>query len=169
MFCIDGGFVCNSAFRYEGRVRDAIKNFKFSNVKRGAQVFDVWLSKVKNYSGKINCVCSVPMFENRQKERGYNQSEVLARSLAQILGLPFENVIKKTRDNLSQRGLGSDERKENVHDVFSVSSCVKGKSVLLVDDVVTTGATLFECLSLLCLAGAKAAEGLTLANVKLSK
>ncbi|MEW6662191.1 MAG: ComF family protein [Bacillota bacterium] len=101
-------------------------------------------------------VIPVPMSYRRRKERGYNQAELLARALANCLKLPMANCLKKTRETPAQAGLDRQERLQNLFGAFTVTvgGMIRGKEVLLVDDVLTTGATAGECARVLLSAGA---------------
>jgi len=92
-------------------------------------------------------VVPVPMSSRRRLERGYNQAELLARALANSLKLPMANCLAKTRETLAQSGLDRQERLLNLTGAFKVitGEAIWGKEVLLVDDVLTTGATAGEC------------------------
>ena len=93
-------------------------------------------------------VTAVPLHWRRYLERRFNQSTLIARPLARRLGLPFQQVLRRTRPTPSQTGLGRRERQENLRDGFRVATLrargikLQGARVLLVDDVATTGATL---------------------------
>ena len=103
-------------------------------------------------------VVPVPLFPARKKKRGYNQSELLARSFCDKTGFPLDSTsLVRVRDTGSQTKLGRTQRAENMSGAFAVKNpaAVKGKTVLLIDDVVTTGSTLEACAQALRLAGAK--------------
>lgn len=115
--------------------------------------------KEKEWSEALELVVAVPLHEKRLEERGYNQSDYLAEGLAETLKLPFKrNVLKRLYDTPHQIGLSREERLVNLTGAFGVleKAQVLGKTLLLVDDVNTTGATLRECAEMLKQAGAKA-------------
>ena len=96
----------------------------------------------------IDLIVPLPLARKRQRQRGYNQSMELARGISQMTGLPICNeVVRRTRFEKSQTQMHHWERQENVANVFKVRdlSAVSGRHVLLVDDVVTTGATMVAC------------------------
>lgn len=103
----------------------------------------------------------VPMHKKREKERGFNQAEIIAKKLGNVLARvkhkPFKVVplLKKIKDNRTQVGLSPKERKENVEGVFKFWGSFVPQNVLLVDDVYTTGATAKECVKVLRRAGVK--------------
>lgn len=94
----------------------------------------------------FDMVTAVPLNEVRMKERGYNQSALIARHLSEITRIPFnDNVLKRVRNTPSQTKLSRSERQQNVKDAFAVTCDVEGMRILLIDDVITTGSTLNEC------------------------
>ena len=108
----------------------------------------------------------VPMHPVRERVRGYNQSERLARVVAAELGLPLlPRVLVRARSTRPQVGLSEDARRTNLRGAFAVKQPerVAGKTLLLIDDVVTSGSSLHECAAALNAAGAKAVYALTLA------
>lgn len=117
--------------------------------------------------GQADLVMPVPLFPKRRRKRGYNQSELLARVFANeaLLALDTTSLVR-TRDTISQTKLGRKGRLENMIGAFACKapSCVKGKTVLLVDDVATTGATLEGCAIALRKAGAKRVVAYTFAR-----
>lgn len=115
----------------------------------------------------IDLVTCIPLFHVRRRERGFNQSGLLASALARRLGRPCRaNAVRRTRDTLTQTHLTAKERASNVHLAFSVPRppVVFGRRVLLVDDVMTTGATVNECARALKEAGAAQVLVVTLAR-----
>lgn len=111
-------------------------------------------------------VTCVPLHPKRFKERGFNQAEIIARHLAKIYDLRFTNLLQRTRDTSQQVGKSREERLRNLEGAFSVleASILNRKSVLLVDDVWTTGTTLSECAKTLKQSGARSVWGLVLAR-----
>ncbi len=108
----------------------------------------------------------VPLSEERYHERGYNQASLLAKPLAARLSLTFNPyALKRIRHTASQVGLSAHERHQNVIGAFEAETdLVRGKSLLIVDDVMTTGATMKACAQALKKAGAKSAYGVVLAR-----
>ncbi len=110
----------------------------------------------------MDLITSVPLHLTRQRERGYNQAELLARHLARLRDLPYVTVLARTRATEQQVGLDGMQRRANVSNAFSaIPQPVTGKNVLLVDDVSTTGATLDACAQALFQANARTVYGLT--------
>jgi len=116
---------------------------------------------------EADLVVPVPLHRQRQRERGYNQADLIARPLAKQLGLPYRAVLLvRTRPRPNKQVLSFEERWESVRGAFATrpGSQVDNLRVLLVDDVMTTGATLDACARVLRAAGAKSVLGLTVAR-----
>lgn len=108
---------------------------------------------------------AVPLHNQKLRERGFNQSYLLARELSVRTGLKMSECLTRSRYTLSQTKTGSvGERRKNVSGAFSCDPDVKGKRVILIDDVVTSGATLDECARVLKEAGALSVWGFTFAR-----
>ena len=106
---------------------------------------------------RFDFVTFVPMSDNAEKRRGYNQSEVLARKIAGKLFLPCREALKKTKDTPKQHYLNASGRRQNLADaiILREGTEIKGKTVLLLDDIKTTGSTLTVCEEVLLSAGAR--------------
>ena len=160
---LDGLF---SAFIYSGAGAALIKEFKFN---RNTACYKNALQKpfeeyVKNASNNIciDIVVPVPMYAAAKRKRGFNQSDYIAKCLAAYLCLPYgENILQKVQKNKVQHHLPSAERYINVKGVYACKEPQKvcGKTILLVDDIVTTGATMAECAKVLRSAGAEMVYG----------
>lgn len=111
-------------------------------------------------------IVSVPLHKNRLRERGYNQSDAFAEGLSEVTGIPWTGtVLIRTRYTKSQTGKTRTERRDNVKGIFEVSKDrqITGKCVILVDDVLTTGATLESCIEALIDAGCHKVHIMTIA------
>ena len=109
--------------------------------------------QMSNFFEGIDGIIPVPLAKKRERQRGYNQSCELAKGISEITGLPIYNkVVKRTVFEGSQTSLGRWERNENVEQVFELkdATTIQGKHLLIVDDVVTTGATVIACAKELC-------------------
>lgn len=111
----------------------------------------------------------VPIHSARKRERGYNQSEYIAQGITDILRIPLKaDIVRRTTYTLSQTYFSAEERKQNVHGVFTVQTkyrqSLKGASILLVDDILTTGATLNACAMTLLEQGAIRVDAATAAK-----
>ncbi|WP_255349342.1 ComF family protein [Thioalkalivibrio sp. ARh3] len=110
-------------------------------------------------------VVPVPLHPSRLRERGFNQCEPLARCVAEVLGVPLDTAcVRRVRATPSQQTLSGPQRRRNLRDAFAVNAALAGERVLVVDDVVTTGATLDALARALLKAGAASVEGLALAR-----
>ena len=150
---------------YEGVIRDCIHSLKYANNPGLGEFFSDWLEELVYDAGwSVDGVMPVPLSAQRLAERGYNQAASIARPLALRLGiryLPFG--IECIRDTPSQVGLSGEARRKNVIGAFKATpDVVAGKRMLIVDDVMTTGATLEACASALREAGSGEVYGLTL-------
>lgn len=157
-----------SAFVYQKPISTLIKNFKYKNKRYLSDTFAEYLSAVyyKNYMS-ADIVTYVPMTEKAKRKRGYNQSELLAKSFCSLTDLPIENVIEKVKETARQAKLDRSGRLKNLAGAFRVSNrkLIKDKTVLVIDDVTTTGATAEVIADKLKRAGAKQVYLLTIASV----
>jgi competence protein ComFC len=115
---------------------------------------------------KFDLITFVPLSRKRLTQRGYNQSEILAKKVSRNLGISFGSTLKKRIETKPQVGLGRKERLKNLENAyfFKGGQEPKGKTVAIIDDVITTGATLNQCAKALKAAGAKKVWGLTIAK-----
>lgn len=157
---------------YDGVLRHAIHQFKYRDrpqlaVPLGRLLADYAREQAPALNGlRFDAVLPVPMHAVRQRQRGYNQSERLARVAGRELGLPLStNVLVRIRPTRPQVGLSAERRRTNLRGAFAVRQpeAVAGKTLLLIDDVVTSGSSLYECSVTLKAAGAAAVYALTLA------
>ena len=139
---------------YEGRLGRAVKAFKFHGVTRLGVLFsEVMADAVRRSAWNVDLVCPMPLHASRRLERGYNQSAIITQTVARRLGVPHRHAVKRVRATQQQARLGGSERQQNVTGAFRAQP-LKGERVLLVDDVMTSGATLTECSLALLKAGA---------------
>lgn len=153
---------------YEGPVAAAVKGFKFGRQMAYLPVMQRWLQapRCRELAADADLLVPVPLHPRRLQHRGFNQALLLALAFpGAALG---RETLARVRHTLPQVGLNPKERRENVHRAFAVSRPgeVKGKNVLLVDDLYTTGATVRECARVLKRAGARRVEVLTVARVQ---
>ncbi|PKN36400.1 MAG: amidophosphoribosyltransferase [Deltaproteobacteria bacterium HGW-Deltaproteobacteria-18] len=133
---------------YSGALRDLIHQHKFNHdhglgLLLGDLVRQAW---GRHCLPCPDCIVPVPMLPARVLDRGFNQSVELARMLGKVIGLaPLLSGLRKTRDTRAQSSLGRAERHRNVAGAFEAATNLSGQHVLLVDDVMTTGATLTAC------------------------
>lgn len=163
---------CVSPLFYREGVKSGVARFKFQNCPGYAGVFAMLMAQAvrDRWPGEDSLVVSwVPLSPRRRRKRGYNQAECLARALGERLGLPAQELLVKPRDNLPQSRQETDgARRVNVLGAYEMAPgvAVAGRCILLVDDVVTTGATLSECARILRTAGAEAVYCATLARAR---
>ena len=121
---------------------------------------------VRSLRWPIEMIMPVPLWKKRLQERGYNQVGLVARPLAYYLRLSYEpDALWKKRETRSQVGLTVSQRRENVQDAYEANhKIVRGKSILIMDDVATTGSTISACTEALLSAGAQDIYVLTIAR-----
>lgn len=156
---------------YQGVLKDTILLFKYKKYKvlgkLLARIVYQGLKKDDRLWWGIEVIIPVPLHPAREKTRGFNQSRVLARELGEIVNIDIiEGVLVKPINVPPQTTLTAKERRKNIKGAFKVSdkAKIKDKTILLVDDVFTTGATIQECSTVLINAGAKEVRGITVAQ-----
>ncbi len=161
-----------SAFCYEDPVRKLVRRAKYDGDKYILAAFAEYLSSVyfKNYL-TADVIVYVPMIKKTERKRGYNHGKILAETTAKTVGVPVAHCLVKTKETKSQARLGGDERKKNLIGAFKVTNrrAVKGKTVMIIDDVTTTGATGEAVAETLKKAGARSVILLTVAAVSFLK
>ena len=156
---------------YRGELKDIILLFKY----RGDEILGKPLGRFLFESLKgeeslwwgVDAIVPVPLHPKRKRERGFNQAKILAKELSRLKGVPLEDlVLRKMKYVPPQTSLEREERAKNVRGVYAVlkSGKIRGKTLLLVDDVYTTGSTLKECSQELLKAGAKEVRAITVAQ-----
>jgi competence protein ComFC len=155
----ENGFLRLAApFYYEGGAAEGIRSMKFegnlSNARKFAQ--DMAQSLLDYGIFTPDAVTFVPMLDKQRRRREYNSAEELARRLARFLDLPLWDLLEKTKETASQHSLTAQERKINLRGAYTgkAERRLAGETLLLVDDVYTTGATARECAKALLAAGA---------------
>ena len=156
---------------YEGLIRICIKELKYRHNIGMEKVFSLLIHEStyinSGFSEKPDLVIAVPLSRSRYRERGFNQSEIIGHSISKALAIPFiTNTLIKVKDTPDQIGLSRNDRLKNLKGSFAVknASVIEKKSILLVDDVITTGATLDSSAEELLKNGAKHICGFTLAR-----
>jgi ComF family protein len=152
---------------YEGPLRKMIHHFKYASVEVLAEPLGRLMVQALPLDLQVDLIVPVPLHWRRRMWRGFNQCELLARPLESRLRVPVVHAIRKTRHTETQATSTPAERRSNLTGAFVLSrqGVVQGKRVLLVDDVLTTGATVMTCSTLLRRGGAKSVTVLTLARV----
>ena len=149
-----GGFLCASPFSYNGVYAKAVKKLKFHN--RGDLAKPLAMQIVRAVSEihgelRFDLVTCVPMHYKDKRARGYNQAELLARECAQIMELPYLDTLEKVKRNNPQHKARGRDRAKNVHSVYALKDIesVRGRNILIIDDIITSGNTLGECARIL--------------------
>ncbi len=161
---------CRSAVAYDGPARRMAQAFKFADRTDLAPTMARWMVRAIEEPAENYVILPVPLHRTRLLRRRYNQAAELARLVANAMARPYlPDTLHRTRATRQQVGLKADERHANVRGAFRVPEAkainVKGRHVLLVDDVYTTGATLEACSRALMRAGAVQVDCLTFARV----
>ena len=157
----------DSVYRHEGAARRAIHAMKYEGCPQIALLLAAAVVRFLPQPDAADMLCAVPLHDSRQRQRGYNQSDLLARELARywsVSCLPSE-ALQRIRDTDSQVGLDYAARRENVIGAFAARRfLVQNRNVILVDDVCTTGSTLDACAVALLDSGASSVTGVTVAR-----
>ena len=159
---------CAAPLYYENRVREAILQFKFKAKLGGLSCFGMLMAEcaAEHYSGAFDAITWVPVSKKRLKKRGFDQTRYLTGSMCVDWHVAPIETLRKVTDNPPQSTLETEEqRRANVLGVYEAVNAeqFRGKRLLLVDDILTTGATLSECVRVLKEAGAGEVMCLTLA------
>lgn len=171
------GLYFGLSYKEKSLTRKLIHNFKYAPfikelakplsdiliehfILTGNNTDDIWENSI---------LIPVPLHAKKQKERGYNQSEELAKELAKVLKVPVvSNLLVKIKNTPSQMKLKKEERQKNLQGAFDIieknKNTIKNKKIFLVDDVYTTGITMQECAGVLLKAGAKQVWGIAIAR-----
>ena len=164
---------CAGALSYEGAVREGLLRFKFHGASAAGDVLGQLVAQcaAEQFAGEFDVVTWVPVSRKRLRERGYDQAEILARAACRIWETEPVQLLKKAVNTPAQSGLhDAAARRANVLGVYEpVTENVVGKKILLLDDIVTTGATLGEGVRVLREAGAADVMCLTLARSREKK
>ena len=151
----------------EGAVREMVYSLKYRNMRASAPELGRLLAgHLRSAPLDVDVLVPVPLHSRRQRERGYNQSDLLARGVGRHTGIPVgAHALRRVRDTAPQVSMSTpEERRQNIEGAFECISSMSDRRVLLIDDVVTTGATMSACAGPLKAAGASSVWGLTLAR-----
>jgi ComF family protein len=156
-----------SSYRLEDGARELVHHLKYNGLSALAEPMGALMAATLDAWGiRPEVVAPVPLHDARRRARGFNQAALLARSCAETAGLAMRSdALRRTRTTQPQvRARGAGARRENVAGAFAARAGIAGRSVLLIDDVCTTGATLRACADALRAAGAARVYGLTFAH-----
>jgi ComF family protein len=159
-------------FKYEGLIRNRILNYKFRDKSYLYMTFANFLlkdEKVFDFLKRYDIIIPVPISYQRYKQRGYNQSLLLAKEISKNVGLKLmPNVLKKSKNTVAQSTLNREERIANIENVYSINKKqldkIENKKVLILDDIYTTGSTVNECSKMLKNANTKDIGVITIAK-----
>jgi ComF family protein len=151
---------------YEGPLRKLIHEFKYSGVSQLAAKLGPMMSGAMPREQRFEAIVPMPLHWRKRLERGFNQSELLAKVLSKRTGIPVVNALRRRKSTTPQAGLTRAQRRTNVAGAFEADERerIDGRHVLLIDDVLTTGATASACAAVLKRAGARRVTVLTLAR-----
>jgi ComF family protein len=167
LLSIDG--IRAAAYFENESLRPAIHFLKYKNHKVVAAILaEILADACRRFDLSGDVIVPVPLHITRYRERGYNQSELLARQLGRLLNRPVDTTtLARVRKTRSQMELGAGERHQNVADAFAcINDSLAGQVVLLIDDVCTTGSTLDACAKALKQTGGAFVWGVTLAKAR---
>jgi ComF family protein len=155
-----------AAGAYEGALRKLIHLFKFEGVRPLARPLGAFLAGALPRERTFDAIVPMPLHWRRRWQRGFNQSELLAREIARRWRMPIRRLVRRKRATAPQAGLTSAQRRTNVQGAFETipGARLEGLRILLIDDVLTTGATADACARALKRAGAAGVALLTLAR-----
>ncbi|MFH1546697.1 MAG: ComF family protein [Patescibacteria group bacterium] len=157
-----------ASYERNPELAEAVKTLKYKFSEPLARNLGELLARAvaqKSYASE-RVVSFIPLHKKRQRWRGFNQAELLARFVAANLGLPLAELLVRTKNTSQQAKLSREERLQNLRDAFALrpDSAVAGKTVILVDDIASTGSTLLEAAKILRSGGAREVWGLVLAR-----
>lgn len=163
-----------AVFEYSGKVVKAVHDFKYQGNRPLYEPLGQYMCEtLAGWDIEPDLITFVPMTKKKQKERGFNQSELLARYIAKDFNIPCAQVVEKIKETSVQASLNFHQRQENIKDCFEVKKdyrkLIKGLNILLIDDIFTTGATSNEVTRILNLCGAEKVYVLTLAHTSKEK
>jgi ComF family protein len=156
---------------YGGPLRDCVLALKYRGRHKTAERLATRLlanPRCRALLDSADVVIGVPLHPERARERGFNQADLLARALGKRISIPVSSALARTRKTQPQSELGARARRRNVLDAFAVraDSDLKNATVVLIDDVTTTGATLRECASALLACGVREVRSITAARAE---
>lgn len=162
---LDNHFIVVSSAVHTNIVRESLHNLKYLRQTQLAPLLATRLATIfRGLNWQPDLITTVPMHPKKLAKRGYNQAGLIAQAFAQQINLPYlPDALIRTKETVSQVGLSAKERQNNMQDVFKAQSeQIRGKIVLIVDDVLTTGATLNECAGALLDGEASLVLGMTI-------
>ena len=154
-------------YEFRGGARRMVHDLKYRYVRVGVPYMARLLAAyLERNPYPVDAYCVVPLHGRRERGRGFNQSELIARELSGLTGVPVDaDALRRTRNTPAQVSMETaGERRRNIVDAFECSANMEGRRLMLIDDVVTTGSTMSECADALKDAGAANVWGLAFAR-----
>jgi ComF family protein len=141
---------------YADTLRQLIHLFKYNQIRPLARPLGALIARAIPREHRFDLIIPMPLHWKKRWSRGYNQSELLAKEIARRWGVPIRKIVRRVKPTAPQAGLSNSKRRLNVRGAFAMrkGTNLKGLRVLLIDDVLTTGATAGACASVLKRAGA---------------
>ncbi len=164
-----------SLFDYDGYMRSLLYNMKYSNNKKLAKeiilLYKDYLIKNLDYFNNFDYIVSVPLHKKKLRQRGFNQSEVMAQAISEIINIPYYPLLIRTKHTPPQSKLNFKQRRKNLEGVFEVNKyfnniCINGKKVIIIDDIFTSGTTILYCGKTLENAGVSDILSITITTTK---
>ena len=160
-----------SSYYYKNVLKDLIYRYKFrGETKLGDLFYKMLYEYIKDIDilHDFDFITAVPLSSQRFNNRGYNQSEIIARGISTLINVPYVDCIYRSEDTSAQSSLDKRGRVHNISDVFIADKRkTKDKNIILIDDIITTGATMNSCSGELIDKGAKSVIGISLAKTPL--
>jgi competence protein ComFC len=156
----------SSVYPFNGWIRDAIHRLKFEGERARAPMLASQVVHIEHELQNTDGIVPVPMHPRRMAARGFNQSELLALHISESYGIPILRALERIEDRGSQVGRNSPDRWKAVEGVFACSNVkqIRNRRLIVLDDVITTGATVSSCAQELIRSGAAEVRGLSLAR-----
>lgn len=161
-----------AVLEYNETMSRFIHKLKYGGAKYSIEpIANLLINKLATLTENFDYITYIPMFKKKEKSRGYNQSKILAEYVSEKSNIEIVPFCYKQIDNLNQASLDYKARKENVKDVYSFDKqykeIIQGKTILIIDDIMTTGSTIDEISKVLINAGAKECYALVLCHGKM--
>lgn len=154
---------------YNNFTRELIHEYKFYGRNYYYKIFvEILANRFKDSIYDVDTIIAIPMTGREKAKRGFDQIEIIAKELALALGISYlEGALKKTKETKRQVSLGYQERLENLEDSFELVKDISTKKILLIDDIITTGATINEVNKALIKGEPQSVQGLTITSARL--
>ncbi len=170
-YCIEDDedkFTCYSLGAYGYELKKLIMILKYKKVFRAGEILGNYMSNFIQMEllGEVDVLTYIPSSKEALKRRGFNQCEIICKNISKKIDIPFKQLTEKIRENSDQIGLNNEQRWNNMRNTFTVvnNEYIRNKRILLIDDVLTTGATAFYCAKEIKKSGAKEVYILTIAK-----